>query len=129
MEVNQGQFLIAFYHSGTPEEIEQWLNERAISTTLTRVITMIPKDEEDWSPDWNECVVSVRVEWNSVQDEVAYSAGLRRHIAELNRDATDDAEMYGFNPTEYAYQGTYTEAVIDLSLGTDFVIKTGPNRG
>jgi hypothetical protein len=56
--MDQG-FLIAFHH--VPEEIEAWLNARAVRATLPRVVTDISKDEDDW---FSKCGVSVRVEWD-----------------------------------------------------------------
>ena len=121
------RFLIAFQHYGTPEEIEAWLNARNIEATLTRVVTDIPKLEDGWFPDLIECVVSVRVEWDAA-DEVRHGKALRQHIAEVNPEASDEAEMYGFNPTEYACWSTCAEAVLDMMLGSAFTIRTGPGE-
>jgi hypothetical protein len=115
-----GPFLIGFYTHETPEEIEEWLDEHGIKTTLTRWCTEIPEDDNE------DCVVSVRVRWDSVEDEVKYSADLRRHIALLNQDATQEAEVYyGFNHAEYAWWSCPHD-LLDMHLGSTFIIRTGP---
>jgi hypothetical protein len=80
----------------------------------------IPEDDNE------DCVVSVRVRWDSVEDEVKYSADLRRHIALLNQDATQEAEVYyGFNHAEYAWWSCPHD-LLDMHLGSTFIIRTGP---
>jgi hypothetical protein len=78
------------------------LNARNIEATLTRVITDTPKEE---GFHYGSYVASVRVEWDEPADEVRHGAALRRHIAEINSEADDQAADFGFNPTEYALWG------------------------
>ena len=115
-----GPFLVGFYTHNTPEEIKEWLDQREVKTTLTRWSTDIAGDDNE------DCVVSVRVRWSSVEDEVRFGAELRRHIALLNQEATEEAEVYyGFNHAEYAWWSC-PQDLLDVHLGSSFIIRTGP---